>query len=84
MAQAGSYHGSGCDLHLRHMPLHRTHPQRRNPTPTPAITVVLQAYTDDAFLMLFIERDQFRYLELAPLAPDGNIPVFPGPEHIRI
>lgn len=52
-------------------------------SPTPALTVVLQAYADDALLLLFIEKGHLSYLELAPLAPAGSITAFPPPEQIQ-
>ena len=40
--------------------------------------VVLEASTDDAVLLLFIDDDRLSYLELAPIDPDATIDAFPA------
>lgn len=44
--------------------------------------VVLNAETDGAMLLLFIDDDQLSYLELAP-TDDGSFGEFPAPADIR-
>jgi len=44
--------------------------------------VVLNAETDGAMLLLFIDDDQLSYLELAPTG-DGSFDEFPAPADIR-
>jgi hypothetical protein len=39
--------------------------------------VVLEAFTSEALLLLFIENDQLSYLELAPTDSDLPVPEFP-------
>ncbi|NYD67556.1 hypothetical protein [Agromyces atrinae] len=44
--------------------------------------MVLDAWSEGAMLMLFIDDDRLSYLELAPTEPDGSFAEFPSTDAI--